>query len=740
MTQLESALELAGLKPAEAIPLLAPLLKLPPSAKYPPSSLSPEQQRRRLLATLVELALGLTRVQPTVITTEDLHWADPSTLELIQLLVEQGAQARLLLLYTARPEFRAQWPPRAHYTQITLNRLSAGSVREMIVQVAAHNALANETVDAVIERTSGVPLFVEELTRAVLESGDAKFTGREIPVTLHDSLMARLDRLGPAKEVAQIGAVIGSEFSYQLLHAVDRKPEEDLQSALRSLTEAELLYVRGIAPDANYQFKHALIRDAAYGALLKSRRKELHRLVAHTIDQKFPELKQAHPEFLGRHWTEAGLISQAIPYWQQAGQRAVEASANQEAIGYLRQGLELVKTLPDTPHRAQQELVLQITLGTPLVASRGYGAQEVASVYTRARELCPHVGDFSLLFPVLRGLWAFHLTRAEYQTAHKLGTEFLNLAQRGDDAGLLVEGHFLVGFTLQFLGEFVAAQAHCKEGIALYDSQIHHTLAFSFGVDPGVNCLSCAPLALWSLGCPDQALQRSREALTLAHKLNHPFSMGWALIAATWLRQYRGEESAVQEQAETAISLASEQGFPFWAAWATILRGWALTTRGLEREGIRQIRNGLEVMRSADAAELASTHFLAMLAEGYAKVGKHKEGIAILEEALAAVDKTGERFYEAELYRLKGGLVLKLDKHHWLEAETCFQRGLEIARKQTAKSLELRGTTSLARLLAHQGRRDEARTMLAEIYNWFTEGFDTADLKEAKALLDELSQ
>ena len=308
LAQLEPALELAGLKPAEALPLIAPLLNLPLPAKYPPLSLSPEQQRRRLLATLVEWVLGAARVQPMVIATEDLHWADPSTLELIQLLVEQGATARLLLLYTARPEFRAQWPLRAHHTQITLNRLSARNVRTMVEQVAAQKALSEETVATVVERTGGVPLFVEELTRAVLESGDAKLTGREIPVTLHDSLMARLDRLGPAKEVVQVGAVIGGEFSYELLHAVHPIAEEDLQRALRGLADAELLYVRGIAPDATYQFKHALIRDAAYEALLKSRRKELHRLVARTIDEKFPALKEAHPEVLARHWTEAGEV------------------------------------------------------------------------------------------------------------------------------------------------------------------------------------------------------------------------------------------------------------------------------------------------------------------------------------------------------------------------------------------------------------------------------------------------
>ena len=358
LAQLETRLELAGLKPAEALPLIAPLLNLPMPAKYPPSSLSPEQQRRRLLATLVEWALGAARAQPIVIAIEDLHWADPSTLELLQLLVEQGATARLLLLYTARPEFHAQWPPRAHHTQITLNRLSARNVRTMVGEVAAQKALSEETIATVVERTGGVPLFVEELTRAVLESGDAKLTGREIPATLHDSLMARLDRLGPAKGVIQIGAVIGSEFSYELLHAVHPIAEEDLQRALRKLADAELVYVRGIAPDATYQFKHALIRDAAYEALLKSRRKDLHRMVARTIHEKFPALKEAHPEVLARHWTQAGETEPAIAEWSKAGEAAEARNAFSEALESYQQALALLNLLPESPDRDRRELEL----------------------------------------------------------------------------------------------------------------------------------------------------------------------------------------------------------------------------------------------------------------------------------------------------------------------------------------------------------------------------------------------
>jgi class 3 adenylate cyclase len=419
--RLESALVLAGLKPPEGIPLIAPLLNLPLPAMYPPLSLSPEQQRRRLLVTLVEWVLGAARVQPLVIATKDLHWADRSTLELIQLLVEQGTTAQLLLLYTARPEFRAAWPLRAHHAQITLNRLSSRNVRTMVAQVAASKAMSDETIATVVERTGGVPLFVEELTRVVLESGNAKLTGYEIPMTLHDSLMARLDRLGPAKEIIQIGAVIGDEFSYELLHAVHPIAEEDLQSALRSATDAELVYVRGIVPEAAYQFKHALIQDAAYGALLRSRRKELHSRIAEVLVRQFPESVTSAPELVAHHYTEASLFTQAIPYWQQAGQRAAEHSAYEEAIAHLTKGLELLNVLPDTPERAQQELMLQVALGVPLQATKGYAAREVQILYAHARELCQQVGETPQLFPVVLGLWVFFLVRAEYQTARELG-------------------------------------------------------------------------------------------------------------------------------------------------------------------------------------------------------------------------------------------------------------------------------------------------------------------------------
>jgi class 3 adenylate cyclase/tetratricopeptide (TPR) repeat protein len=430
LTQLELLLTSAGLKPAEAIPLIAPLLNLPVPAKYPPLAYSPEQQRRRLLAIMVEWVLGAARVQPLIIAIEDLHWADPSTLELIQLLVEQGATGRLLLLYTARPEFRPQWPLRAHHTQITLNRLSLRNVRTMVGQVAAQNALPDEAVAAVVERTGGVPLFVEELTRALLESGSTKLAGREIPVTLHDSLMARLDRLGPAKEVAQIGAVIGGEFSYELIRAVHSIAEDDLQEALRILADADLLYVRGIAPEASYQFKHALIRDAAYEALLKSRRKELHGRVARTINEKFPVLTEVHPAVVARHWSEAGEPAQAITAWTRAGKVAESRHAFREAQQSYEQALALLSLLPDSVERDLHELELRQSIIQMLPVTIGVASPESVDIRARAIALAKKSGNLSQLVSLMYATGYAARNGGDYETAATLADEALELALR----------------------------------------------------------------------------------------------------------------------------------------------------------------------------------------------------------------------------------------------------------------------------------------------------------------------
>ncbi|MBV8361665.1 MAG: AAA family ATPase [Deltaproteobacteria bacterium] len=735
--RLERALASAGLAVADTAPLIAELLQLPVGERYQVSALTGEQKRRRLLAALSGWVLGAARLQPLVMVIEDLHWLDPSTLELLQLLAEQGATVPLMLLYTARPEFRAPWPMRTHHSQITLSRLSSRNVREMVALVAAHNALGSESVEAVVERAVGVPLFIEELTRAVLESGSARGSGREIPATLHDSLMARLDRLGPVKEVIQIGAVIGREFSYGLLHAVHPIADEDLQAAIHNATDAELLYVRGISPNATYQFKHALIRDVAYEALLRSRRKELHARIAEALVGQFSEKVVPAPELLAHHYTEAGLIEQSIPYWQGAGERAIERSANEEAISHLNKGLELLRGLPETAERIQYEAALQLALAVPLIAEKSWSDPKVGDAYTRARDLSQKTGDNLQLSQALYGLWSFHIVRAECEKARELGEQFLAIAQCVNDAELLTEAHAALGSALYSLGEFVPARTHFEKGIALYDPYRHRSFAIS--IDSVVFCTSFAAQVMWYLGYPEQALQLSQQSLQLADQTSHHFSRTWALCFAARLHQFRGDRPATQECAEAAIEVANEQRFLFWIAWGKVLRGWVLTGRSEEEQGLAQMRQGLSEWQATDS-KWDKLYFLSLLAEAYGQAGQVDTGLVLIAEALAAVEESGERRWEAEIHRLKGELLLKQRGSSIADAENCFQRAVKIARNQHAKSLELRATASLARLLAQQGRCDEARSMLAEIYAWFTEGFETADLKEANALLDKLAQ
>ena len=749
LSKLEGFVVQYGLPLAEAIPLFAALLSLPLTADYTPLTMSPEQQKQQTLQALLTILLRRAAQQPLLFVMEDLHWVDPSTLELLSLLVDQGPTARILVLLTFRPDFPPPWTGSSHLTQVTLPRLPRRQAAEMTGQVAHRKPLPPEVVEQVVAKTDGVPLFVEELTKMVLESGllqeceeRYELTGPlpplAIPATLHDSLMARLDRLATVKSLAQLGATLGREFSYTLLQAVSPWDEGTLQRGLQQLVEAEFLYQQGLVPQATYLFKHALIQEAAYQSLLRSTRQRHHQHIAQVLEAQFPELCESQPELLAHHYTEAGVMAQAIPYWQRAGQRAIERSANLEAIGHLTKGLEVLKTLPDTPDQVQQELMLHIALSVPLMATKGAGASEVERIYTRARELCQQVGETSQLFPVLYGLWLFYLVRAQLQTARQLGEELLTLAQRMQDVTLLLEAHRALGTSLFYLGELALGRAHLEQAITLYDPQQHRSLAFRIGQDPGVVCGGFAAWALGVLGYPDQARQRSYDTYTLAQELAHPFSLAYALDFVARIHQLRREGQLTQQWAEALLMLAREQGFTQRLATGTILLGWALTAQGQKAEGVDQVRQGLAAFR-ATGAELARPYYLALLAEAYAKVGQQEDGLTLLAEALATVHKTGERLWEAELHRLKGELLLPLSAEKHAEAEACFQQALEVARHQQATSLELRAAMSLARLWQQQSRRAEARELLAPVYGWFTEGFGTADLQEAKALLEALA-
>jgi TOMM system kinase/cyclase fusion protein len=749
--KLEYALSQYRLPLEETVSLFAPLLSLPiPEDRYPLLNLSPQRQRQKTLETIVAILLELAERQSVLFILEDLHWTDPTTLALLNLLMDQTPTASLFVLLTCRPYFQPSWHHRSYLTEMTLNHLSHTQVAQIVTGMTDGKTFPAEVLQQIIEKTDGIPLFVEEITKTILESGQltaanghyelaGSLSTLTIPATLQDSLMARLDRLVTAKAVAQYAAVIGRQFPYDLLLAVSQLDEATLQRELGRLVEAEIVYQRGLPPQATYVFKHALIQDAAYQSLLKSTRQQYHQRIAQVLEAQFPEIVTTEPELLAHHYAEAGLLAQALPYWQQAGQRASERSAHLEAIAHLTKGLEVLTTLPDTPERAWHELELQIALGPALMAIQGWGSPAVEQAYSRARALCRQVGDTPQLFPVLWGLWGWYQMRGALGMAQGVGEQLLALAQGTHDRALLLLAHNVLGDNAIWLGEFAAARAHMEQGLACYDAQQHHPLAVRYGgFDPGLHSRYHAAFALWALGYPDQALERSQDALTLARALAHPQSWASAAAHVAMFHSLRREWQAAQELAEAGMALAREQGFPLWLAWGTIQWGWALAEQGHIEAGIAQMRQGLAAWR-ATGTELIRPYFLGLLAEAYQKGGQTAAGLGAIDEALALVQQHQETFCEAELYRLKGELLLSLSAGHAAEAEACFHSALDIARRQSANSWELRTTMSLARLWQWQGKRTEARELLAPVYGWFTEGFDTADLQEAKVLLDALA-
>jgi class 3 adenylate cyclase/predicted ATPase len=746
---LEQVLRMYRLPLEDVVPLFAALLSVPLPERYPALNLPSQRQRQKTQEVLVAWLLEEAERQPVLAVWEDLHWADPSTLEVLGLVLDQAPTARMLTLLTCRPELRPPWGSQAPVAQVILNRLGHTQIETMIAHLTGGKALPAAVVQQVVAKTDGIPLFVEELVKMILESGlvqeEAKryvLTGPlpplAIPSTLHDSLMARLDRLSAARDLAQLGAVLGREFAYELLQAISPLEEPTLQQGLAQLVDAELVYQRGLPPQCRYIFKHALIQEAAYQSLLKSTRQRYHQRIAQVLDAQFPETVETQPELLAHHFTEAGLAEHAVPYWQRAGQRASAGSAYVEAMSHFTKGLEVLQGLPDTPERAQRELDVQIALGQACIATKGQAASEVGQIYRQARDLCRQVEDVPQLCRVLWGLFSFHVVRAELQTARKLGEELLSLAQHLQDPVYLQGAHFALGSTLLYLGEFPLSCQQWEQSLALYDPPQHHAHAVLFGWDIGVFGRAHAPHALWSLGYPDQALAMNREVVALAQKLSHPFSLAVALDYAAMLHQFRREPQAVHEQAEAAIALCTEQGFAYYLAWGTTMQGWVQVAQGQREDGLAQMRHGLAALRATGAA-LRLPYYLALLAGACGQTGQAAEGLTLLAEALAQAHKTGECWPEAELHRLKGELLLSLSADNHAEAEGCLHQALVIARRQQAKALELRAATSLSRLWRQQGKRTEAHQLLAEIYGWFTEGFDTADLQEARALLDALA-
>lgn len=749
LDKLERLLARSTDKVRDDAPLLSAFLSLPVGSRYAPLNLSPQRQKELTLEALIRQLVGLAARQPVLLVFEDIHWIDPTSLELLDRLVPQIPRLSVLAIFSFRPEFEPRWIGHPRVTSLALNRLSRRQGAALVERLTGGKALPGGLLEQMVAKTDGVPLFLEEVTKAVIESDVLTDEGDRyalsgplpplaIPATLQDSLVARLDRLVmPAREVAQIGAAIGREFSYELLAAVAQREERELQGALDQLISAELVIARGRPPHATCIFKHALVGDAAYATLLRSRRQQLHTRIAHALEQHFGEVVEHEPEIVAQHYTAAGLSLQAIGYWQRAGESANHRSANDEAQNHLQKALNLIETLPAGPERQRRELAALTVLGRVLAAKSGYANPEVEQVYSRARRLCELMPEDADLFPVLLGLAIYSATRAELTSAHELSGRLLDLARQSNDPVWVVEAHYARGVGFSWRGAFREARKHLELASESYRPQRHRAHLALYGQDPGPICLCRGSAVLWQLGYPDQALARMEDALALAERLAHPFSRAYVLTWAAWLRIFRREVAEAEEQNERALTFATEQAYPFWTAMAAQQKGWLSAKQGHNERAIAQIEDSLARMQAV-GTQVTQAYTMGLLGEVLGSVNRASDGVRLIDRALDQVNRTREQWCHAELLRLRGALCAAAEPGDCREAEISFRQAIERSRQQGAKSWELRAATSLARLLAEQGKRAEAHDLLAPTYGWFTEGFDTLDLKEAKTLLDKL--
>jgi class 3 adenylate cyclase/tetratricopeptide (TPR) repeat protein len=715
------------------------------------AQMDPQIRRRRAQEAIKRILLRESLNQPLIVIFEDLHWIDGETQALLNLLVDAIASARILLLVDYRPEYRHDWGGRTHYTQLRLDPLGRESAREMVSALLGNKPELEPLRRLIGDKTEGNPFFVEEMVQALFEQGVLIRNGYVklmqplsdigIPSSIQAVLASRIDRLPPTeKELLQTLAVIGREFTLPLIRRMTGASEAEVEHMLSGLQSGEFIYEQPAFPDPEYSFKHALTQEVAYNSVLVERRKLLHERAGAAMEALYEGRLDDHLSELARNYQRSGNTVKALEYLQRAGQQAIARSSHAEGVALLTSALELLKTRPETPERMHQELAVQLGLGAALSAVKGLAAPEVGQAFDRASELCGLIGTTPQLFAVLVGLASFYTIRAEIGRGYELTQQLLTIAENERDAVLLAQAHGILGSTLWWMGEFVSAQEHLEHAISLYDSA-HRKSPINIWGDPGVMSLSAAAVSQLCLGYPDQALERNREALTLAHNLAHPWSLNLALGVSGLVHFLLRDADRTLALANEANRLATEHGLQQLSGGQGAFRGGALIAMNQAEEGIAQVLQGLAALRVSGAI-LPETGALASLGDGYGKLGRVAEGLAAVADGLAACERTGARSYEAELYRIKGVLLLKQDHESASkveEAEACFRHAIDVARRQQAKWWELHTTVSLTRLLMKQSRRDEARAMLAEVYNWFTEGFDTADLKEAKALLDELS-
>jgi tetratricopeptide (TPR) repeat protein len=730
---------------SESVRLFADLMSVPlPEDRYPRLSMTAQQQRDATLDAIVAWLIEVAEGTPVLMAWEDLHWADPTTLETLGLLIEQAPTAALLVVATYRSELTPPWPQRSHMIPITLNRLERPEVETMLGHLAGGRSLPGEVVDHIVAKADGVPLYVEELTKAILGSGVLQARGDiyvltgalaqlHIPETLQDSLMARLDRAPRLREVAQLGAVLGREFAYDMISALAGIEEKMLQSGLGQLVVDELLYQRGRPPRSRYLFKHALIQDAAYQSLLKRTRQQYHQQVAKLLEERFPEVASTQPELVAHHYTEANCPAQAIAYWLKAGVAAARQSANLEAIDQFRRGLALVEALPDMRERAERELDLQMALGPALYATKSHSHPETGRTYARAWELCRQLGDDTRGLTALRGLQVYHQSLLEMEQAQHFAGEALRVAERLDDAASLVGADMGLGVALLWQGELDRALAQFRRGFELFAPNMQ--FPNWPGSHPGVQCQFWPMLISWMLGYPDRSLDELRAAVRSAETLGHPLTLATTLCWVALVHIFRRDPWAVADFAGRALKICEERRIAQYHAYALCADGWAIGASGESEKGLAQIAQGVE----SYGLGVGQHMMLALQADAQLAIGNPEAALASVAAGLEAVEKTGGAPLEAELHRLKGEALLA-GAGMVSEAEAAMQQGIAVARRQNAKSWELRGAMSLARLRRQQGRREEAVALLAPIYAWFTEGLDTADLKAAKKLLDELTE
>jgi class 3 adenylate cyclase/tetratricopeptide (TPR) repeat protein len=725
--------------------LLAELLSLPNAAAE--LNLSPQRKREMLFEALLHQLEALSRDRPVLMVFEDAHWIDPTSRELLDLTVDRVRRMPVLLIVTFRPEFQQAWGGQPHVTVVALNRLGERDVAVMVRELSGNAPLGSEIVEEIVERTDGVPLFIEELTKAVLERAfqdnrvaavlsASPLPALAVPSTLHASLIARLDRIGAAaKEVAQTGAILGREFSYELIQRVAQRSEIELQAALARLTEAGLLFCRGVPPHASYLFKHALVQDAAYGTLLRTRRQELHARVAAVLEEHFADLVERQPELLAHHLMAAGDTNRAAAQWLKAGQHAAACLAHVEAIAHLERGLALLRALPEAHARDALELDVQLALGVSYITVKGMGAPEVRELYERARKLAEGRGDQKQLFQSLYGLWQSNSGSGQILSARLHSQRLLQLTAGGADSGLRLQAHHSAWTTLFLGGSPAEAREHTEAGWRLYDLEEHRSHRHLYGGhDPGVCALQTGAQLEWLLGYPDRAVARIAEAQALGERIAHPFSMEIAVTYAAMIHLNRGEPELAFARLAAAEALAAEQRVSFIME-PLFLRGAAFLEQGAAGKAVDTIREGLAPGRPV--ATIWQPFVLSILAEALRRRGDYQEAHAAISQGLDTMNATGERMWNAELHRVRGLVLLTENKQE--ESAVSFEQALQTARGQQARSLELRAATSLARLWGEQGQRAEALELLAPVYDWFSEGFDTADLKEAAALLAELA-